>query len=299
MTLFRKKRAVSRFNRNAKLDTSQVQDRRGSGGKVIGGVGGGIGLIILVVAILLGVDPTDMGGNPGGQPGFENQSGTPSSLVEDCQTGADAEQQQDCRIVAYVNSIQEYWAQEFANQGQEYTEAVTYLFSGSTQSGCGAASSATGPFYCPRDFGIYVDLEFFQALRTQLGAQGGPFAEAYVLAHEYGHHIQNLIGVLQRAGRGDTGPEGDAVRVELQADCFAGVWAHHAEGTEIMNELSESDIAIGLDAAAAVGDDRIQEQVQGSVSPETWTHGSSEQRQQWFLTGYETGNPAECDTFAD
>jgi uncharacterized protein len=290
---------MSRFNRKAQLDTSQVQDRRGGSGKVIGGVGGGIGLIILVVALLLGVDPTNPGSNPGGQPDLQNGSGTPSSLTEECQTGADAEQRQDCRIVAYVNSIQEYWSEEFARRDQQYTESKTVLFSGSTQSGCGPASSATGPFYCPSDLGIYVDLEFFDALRTQLGAQGGPFAEAYVLAHEYGHHVQNLLGILDQVGRGGQGPESNAVSVELQADCFAGVWAHHAEGTEILSTLSESDIAIGLDAAAAVGDDRIQERAQGSISPETWTHGSSEQRQEWFLTGYDTGDPAGCDTFVD
>lgn len=291
---------MSRFNRGARLDTGQVQDRRGGGaGKVVGGVGGGIGILVLVVSLLLGVNPFEGDGNPITQPGGGSTVSTPSTLEEDCQTGADAEERQDCRIVAYVNSIQEYWTEEFARQNMQYQESITYLFTGSTQSGCGFASSQTGPFYCPADTGIYVDLEFFDLLTSELGAQGGPFAEAYVLSHEYGHHIQNLTGVLSSAERGEQGPESDAVAVELQADCYAGVWAHHAEGTEILQTLTQEDIEIALDAAATVGDDHIQETTQGDVKPETWTHGSSEQRQQWFMTGYETGQPGACDTFAD
>lgn len=293
---------MSKFNRRARLDTGQVQDRRGSGGRggaVVGGVGGGIGLLILVVSMLLGVNPFEGDGTQPGQSGFQQANGTQTDLAEECQTGQDAMERQDCRIVAYVNSIQQYWDEEFNRQDSDYQESTTVLFSGSTQTGCGFASAQTGPFYCPSDTGVYVDLTFFEALTTQLGAQGGPFAEAYVLAHEYGHHIQNLTGVLQRANRQDQGPESDAVRVELQADCYAGVWAHHAEGTDILADLTQEDIAIGLDTAAAVGDDHIQERAQGEVSPETWTHGSSEQRQQWFLRGFDSGNPGACDTFAD
>jgi uncharacterized protein len=291
---------LSRFNRNARLDPSQVSDRRGGGGaKVVGGVGGGIGILVLVVSLLLGVDPFGGNGNPAGQSDFQSGTTTQSTLEQDCQTGADANERQDCRIVAYVNSIQQYWTQEFAARDMQYQESTTVLFSGSTQSGCGFASSQTGPFYCPADNGIYVDLEFFDLLTSQLGAQGGPFAEAYVLAHEYGHHIQNLTGVLSSAERGEQGPDSDAVAIELQADCYAGVWAHHAEGTEILQTLTQEDIDIALDAAATVGDDHIQQTTQGDVQPETWTHGSSEQRQQWFLTGYDTGDPAACDTFSD
>lgn len=285
------------FNKRAQLDTSQVEDRRGGGGgKVIGGVGGGIGLIVLVVSLLLGVNPLDTGST---SPPAANAPGgaQDSTITEDCQTGADASEQQDCRIVAYVNSIQEYWTEAYAQAGGQYTEAPTILFSGQTQTGCGFASSSVGPFYCPPDASVYLDLGFFDDLRTRLGAQGGPFAEAYVLAHEYGHHIQDLQGVLSRAQNDQQGAESGAVRVELQADCYAGIWAFHAEGTELLTDLTEEDIAIGLDAASAVGDDRIQERTQGQVSPETWTHGSSEQRQEWFMTGYQSGNPGDCDTF--
>ena len=279
------------FRRGAKLDPSQVRDRRGRGAAI--GLGGGAGIIILIAALVLGVDPsalTDM-----------TDSGTTANeanLAESCRTGEDANQSEDCRIVGFVNSIQAYWAEAFSGQGITYQLASTLLFSGSTQSGCGFASAGSGPFYCPSDQQIYLDLSFFDDLRTQLGAEGGPFAQAYVLAHEYGHHVQNLTGVLQQIGGDRQGAESRAVRVELQADCYAGVWAANAVDTGFLEPLSDADIAQGLDAAAAVGDDRIQERSQGSVNPETWTHGSSEQRQHWFLEGYRSGAPDACDTFS-
>lgn len=293
---------MSRFNKDARLDTGQVRDRRKSGGAVAGGLGGGAAIIALIVALIFGGNPL---GNDGSNPLDQiiqqptSEQGEEQPDIASCETGADANERQDCRIVAYVNSIQEFWIDEFERHGEEYDPSVTTLFSGSTQTGCGFAQSQTGPFYCPPDQGVYLDLGFFKQLETQLGAQGGPFAEAYVLAHEYGHHIQNLTGVLSRAQNRDTGPDSDAVKVELQADCFAGLWAHHAEGTEILAELTNEDIAIGLDAAAAVGDDHIQSQMGGQVHPESWTHGSSEQRQQWFMTGYQTGDYFACDTWSN
>ncbi len=250
--------------------------------------GGGIGLIIAVVAALVfGVDPSALA--PGGS------SSGPAETLTECQTGEDANEQRDCRIVGTVNSIQAFWTKSF-RQG-EYREADTIVFTRATQTGCGNATSQVGPFYCPRDEQIYLDLDFFGTLETQLGARGGPFAEAYVLAHEYGHHVQNLTGVLGRARSGETGEGSDAVAVELQADCYAGVWANNAVNTGFIEELTQDDIARGLDAAAAVGDDRIQERTQGQVNPETWTHGSAAERQRWFSTGYERGDPAACDTF--
>jgi uncharacterized protein len=278
-----------RFRRGARLDPSQVQRRGpGAGGLAVGG--GGIGLLVLVVLSLVTGVPLDLGGGGGSAP---LQPGEP---LTECQTGEDANEQRDCRIVGTVNSIQAYWESAF-RQG-EYREADTIVFEGSTQTGCGGATSAVGPFYCPRDSQVYLDLDFYRTLETQLGARGGPFAEAYVLAHEYGHHVQNLTGALGRAQRGDTGPGSAAVAVELQADCYAGVWAHNAVDTGFIAELTDDDIARALDAAAAVGDDRIQERTQGQVNPETWTHGSAAERQRWFTTGYQSGEPASCDTFS-
>ncbi len=273
-----------RFRRGARLDPSQVSVRRGRG-LAVGG--GGLGLLVaVVVALVFGVDVFDTGGDGG--PALQ-----PEQSLTECRTGADANEQRECRIVGTVNSIQAYW--DGALRG--YEEADTILFEGSTQTACGGATAAVGPFYCPRDAQIYLDLGFFRTLETRLGARGGPFAEAYVLAHEYGHHVQNLTGTLDRATRGATGPGSPAVAVELQADCYAGVWAANAVDTGFIAELTRDDIARALDAAAAVGDDRIQERTQGQVNPETWTHGSSEQRRQWFTTGYRTGDPGACDTF--
>jgi uncharacterized protein len=275
------------FNPNARLDPGQVQDRRGRGGGIA--IGGGIGTIILVAAYLL------LGGNLGDLGGVVGQPAGPvaSGDLSACQTGTDANQKEDCRIVGYVNSIQAYWQDEFNASGETYQPAQTVLFSGTTQSGCGTASTEVGPFYCPVDKMVYLDLGFFDELETRFGAHGGRFAEAYVVAHEYGHHVQDLLGQLG-SGSAQAGAGGQSVQIELQADCFGGVWADHAVSTKFIAELTDQDIADSLDAAGAVGDDRIQQQTQGSVNPDTWTHGSSAQRQSAFRTGYQGGDPAQC-----
>jgi predicted metalloprotease len=275
-----------RFRRDVGLDTSQVSDRRGAGPLAVGG-GGLIGLIVLVFSLL--------NGGGGGGLGLDAPAGDlKSDLSANCRTGDDANQRDDCRIVGVVNSVQAYWEKNEPN----YRRATTVFFNGAVNTACGSATSAVGPFYCPADQRIYIDLGFYEDLRNRFGASGGPFAEAYVIAHEYGHHIENLRAVLDRARSRDTGPQSPAVRVELQADCLAGQWARGAVDTGYIEELTDADIRDGLNAAAAIGDDRIQEQAQGQVSPESWTHGSSEQRQRWFLTGYRSTDRNACDTFA-
>jgi uncharacterized protein len=294
-----------RFNENAQLDTSQVQDRRGGGFRPGGAMmvgGGGLGLLILIVGMIFGVDPGVLGSaveeaNRTAPQSRSADAGAQSTLAQECRVGADANAREDCRIVGIVNSVQQFWSQEIPRQGGQYRLAQTRIFSGVTSTGCGNASAEVGPFYCPNDQSVYLDLDFFDELQARFGAQGGPFAEAYVLAHEYGHHIQHQAGILERMDRRDTGPDSDAVRSELMADCLAGVWAAHAAETGFIQGLTDQDIAQGLDAAAAVGDDRIQKQIQGRVNPEKFTHGSAAQRQKWFSTGYQQGQIQACDTF--
>ena len=273
-----------RIRRRARLDPSQVSDRRGMSGSPIAIGGGAIGLVVAVILLLVN----------GFSGGSTDTGASGAGDLSSCQTGADAQQSQDCAVVAYVNSIQDYWSHTLPG----YTEARTVLFTNRTQTGCGTATTAVGPFYCPADQHVYIDLGFFQELTTKFGASGGPLAQAYVLAHEYGHHVQDLQGTIDRGGANSQGPESASVRLELQADCYAGVWAANAVQTGFITKITDRDVADALSAAAAVGDDRLQQEFQGKVNPETWTHGSSAERQHWFSTGYGTGDPGSCDTFS-
>ncbi len=211
-----------------------------------------------------------------------------------------------CRIIGTVNSVQAYWTDALpADVKRQYQEAKTVIFSGQTQSACGTASGATGPFYCPADQRIYIDASFFDELTSTFGADDGALAQEYVVAHEYGHHVENILGILAKGQDGKSGPLSGGVRIELMADCMAGVWANHAattkddNGVTLLKPLTDDDIKSALSAAAAVGDDHIQGTLGGgNVNQETWTHGSSESRQKWFITGYESGNVNSCDTFA-
>jgi len=286
------------FNEGMQIDTTNISTGGGRGpGRGIA-IGGGLGgLLIVVVALFLGVDPStvvpteqiDTGGIEA--PGYD---------LTHCKTGADANKYVECRVAATTNSVDGVWSQIMPG----YTAPKTMLFHGQVQTGCGPADSSVGPFYCPVDQTAYFDTDFFQVLVDQFGSSGGPLAQEYVVAHEYGHHVQNLRNVLGRAQQDPQGATGAGVRTELQADCYAGVWAHFASitkqpGTDVtyLEPLTDKDIADALSAASSVGDDRIQEQATGRVNPDSWTHGSSEQRQKWFTVGYQSGDADQCDTF--
>jgi len=283
------------FNDNANIGGGRASKRGRNTGIA---VGGGLGVVALfLLSQLLGVDLTGLGGGAATQPG----AGT---SLEDCQTGADANADIECRMKGASASLETYWAEELPALGVDYQSPQDLaLFTDSVGTGCGGATSAIGPFYCPPDATIYIDTAFFGELSRRFGSSGGTLAEMYVVAHEWGHHIQNITGVLDRSRDGQTGAGSNAVRVELQADCFAGAWAAAAStttdesGVPFLKPLSQAQIRDALSAASAVGDDRIQEATQGQVNPEAWTHGSSEQRQRWFTTGFEQG-AAGCDTFA-
>lgn len=302
------------FNDNASLDTSQVSGGSGRGG-MPGGValGGGGGIVVLLLVLLTqclgggGGTSADTGAGPWSfdTSNFSAAQGSGGSAASadfsHCKTGADANRYDDCRVIGTVNSLNDFWGRQV---GQSWRDVTTVLYSGATNSGCGPASSEVGPFYCPADKRVYIDATFFKELQNKFGSDGGPLAKEYVVAHEYGHHISDLLGFLPRAQQDPSGPESGAVRVELQADCFAGIWAANASqtkdanGVTLLKPITEADIRSALTAAAAVGDDSIQEKIQGRVSPENFTHGTSAQRQAWFLHGFQQKDYRVCDTFA-
>lgn len=287
------------FNEGVRIDPGRARSggRRGAGLAIGGGAGG---ILVLVLALVFGVDPGTLTGSSGGG----GSSGGEQDFSE-CTTGAAANELPECRIIATAESLDAVWAEQLPRYGTEYVQPGLTIFTDGVGTGCGNATSAVGPFYCPADQTTYFDAAFFGTLRDRFGASGGPLAEEYVVAHEFGHHIENQLGLLEQSRDDPQGAESGAVRVELMADCLAGLWASFASttpdpetGQPFLQPLTDDDIADALSAASAVGDDRIQEQAQGQVNPETWTHGSSEQRQRWFLTGYRTGDLRACDTFS-
>ena len=302
-----------RLNRDAGIDVSQVTDRRGLIGRLGGGPSGWLAGIVLSLAA-----------RKGGVRGFLiallllflgslgvhaiTNRGDNSSIKKEC-AASNATDQLDCRNVLYINSIQDYWSQALPRVfGVRYTEADTVFFSGKTTTGCGDADSGTGPFYCPEDKLVYLDLSFYNELAGQLGAPG-EFAQPYVLAHEYGHHVQDLVGTEAAMSEAQKRRPDDAnklsVMLELQADCYAGVWAKNATGTDdahghkIFESITDQDIQQGLDTAAAIGDDTLQKEAGKPVDEQGFTHGSSADREKWFRTGHDSGDPKSCNTFGN
>ena len=293
----------------------EVEDRRGAGGGLGGGfgrmgglggggipipVGGGIGgivitIIIIVVLNLLG--GSSLSGSLGGLGGEDGGGGgVPASLDPNDTSGQ--------FVNAVTVDVQAFWADRFQASGKSYTQTVTVLFTDQTQSACGVASSATGPFYCPSDQKVYLDTAFFDELRSRFGAPG-EFAQAYVIAHEFGHHVQDELGIMDQVAQqqqSDPSKANDlSIRLELQADCLAGVWAHSVYTTPDQSDvesITDKDVQDALEAARAVGDDRIQEQATGTIDKESWTHGSAEQRATWFNNGFKGGTTQNCDTFS-
>ena len=309
-----------RFNPKARLDTSRMRDVGGSGGggagsggmriPIPGGTkaGGGIGgiLIILLIVVL----SQCVGGNTPSLPdtGLDasRMTGTDTGRYASCKTGEDANNSADCARVAVENSLTSYWAEALPEQSGTAFRPIAGVqtFSGGTDTGCGSATSQVGPFYCPVDEKIYLDTTFFeQVLEQQLNGPSGAFVEPYVLALEYGHHIQNLLGTMGRV-KTQQGPNSDSVRLELQADCYAGMWAKNAtstdtaDGVPLLTDLTDQDIEQAIAAAKSVGDDRIQKETTGRVNQEQWTHGSSAARVKWFQTGFSEGSLEACDTFS-
>ncbi|MEO7288375.1 MAG: neutral zinc metallopeptidase, partial [Jatrophihabitantaceae bacterium] len=289
------------YNDDAQLDTSVVEDARagggsgGFGGFGVGGLaagGGGLGLVGVIVVVLINVlGGGGSSGLPGGLTGLSGvgagsnvTSVDNGQLQSSCKTGKDANSRTDCALVADIESIEEYWASELPALGPAYQHAPTRFFRGQTSTGCGAADSGVGPFYCPADDKVYIDLSFFDQLTSQFGATGGAFVNAYVLAHEYGHHVQDLLGTEAKINHSASGAKSDSVRLELQADCYAGVWAHHAttvpgpSGQPLISDISKADVTAALDTAGRIGDDWIQTHLgSGQVNQNSFTHGSSAQ----------------------
>jgi predicted metalloprotease len=305
------------LNENARIDTSQVDDHRGASGGGGGGFGGGglpipmgrgkggliLTLVVVAASMLLGGGfglnaLNDGGGGTGDNRALEQRCSAEGALAE-----------LDCRNTLYVNSIQDYWQDALPQHfGKPYQQATTNFFGQAVSTGCGQADSGVGPFYCPADREVYIDLTFYRVLADQLGASG-EFAQPYVLAHEYGHHVQTLLGTEGQMRRAQERDPGNAnrysVMMELQADCYAGAWAKNATGTDdesgskIFTSITEQDIKEGLDTAAAIGDDTIQRKSGRATDESEFTHGSSADRQKWFRTGFAGGDPKQCDTFGN
>lgn len=286
------------FRGDLTRSTDRVSTSSGGGRRDGIAVGGGLGGLVLVgLFLLLGGDPTDLGlgGDPGqAGPGQAQESYT----LDHCQTGADANTHDDCRVLYTAHSVDAVWEKILPQQaGIDYQLPGVEIFRDTVQTRCGFASAQTGPFYCPADSSLYLDVSFFEQL-GRLGGTNAPLAQEYIVAHEFGHHIQHLEGTLGLSDYNDPGAQSNAVKIELQADCYGGIWAHYADAENggDLEPISPEQLASAVDTAGAVGDDNIQRRSGGEVNPESFTHGTSQQRQEAFLAGYRSGEMAQCDT---
>lgn len=295
------------FNEQVRSDSSRV---RSSGAGRAAGIGGGS--ILTVIAVLLlsqvtGIDLTGLlqGGASPSAPASQQQ--TAGVDLSACTTGRAANERTECRMVTTADSLDAVWTEQLSEQGAgvAYEMPGFQIFQDAVATGCGNATSATGPFYCPRDRTVYLDLGFFQQMESDFGAANAPLAQEYVVAHEWGHHIQNLQGVFNRHNTQETGEQGAGVRSELQADCYAGVWMNWASktideesGVAFLKAPTPEQISDALQTAQAIGDDRLQTRYQGSTNADTWTHGSAQQRQEWLTLGLENGSIDMCDTWS-
>ncbi|MDQ1585437.1 MAG: uncharacterized protein QOJ90_1034 [Actinomycetota bacterium] len=285
------------------VDVGGLDDRRGRGGGLAIG-GGGVGIVGLLIYLLVNFVGGGSGGDPTQlvPPGQVQGTGTGESTAElskRCNTSGALDKYDDCYLIKVYNEINETWTADFARRGATYEKPRLGFYEQAVQTGCGNASSQVGPFYCPPDQEIYIDIGFLKQLQDQFGAQGR-FAEAYIIAHEAGHHLQTLLGIeakVRAAQQRDASAQNDlSVSLELQADCFAGAWSKLSDQRGNVS-VSPAQLAEAQNAAAAVGDDRIQQKTQGRVDPESFTHGTAAQRKQWFTTGYQTGDVNGCSTF--
>ncbi|MFO1141062.1 MAG: neutral zinc metallopeptidase [Amaricoccus sp.] len=272
-------------------ESSNIEDRRGGGGGMIRPAGfGGIGLLVVVlIGMFFGVDLTPLLGTGGG-PVATNEAPAGPNTIDD---------ENEQFVATVLAQTEDVWSKRFQAAGLQYSQPKLVLFTGQTSSGCGFAQSAMGPFYCPNDQTVYLDMDFFQVMEQQLGSRG-EFAKAYVIAHEVGHHVQDEQGILQqvnsvRQRSNERDSNALSVRIELQADCYAGVWAHDSQAAF---QLTDADIKSALDTAAKIGDDALQRAARGRVVPDSFTHGTSEQRQTWFYRGYKSGDDEQCDTYS-
>jgi len=283
-------------------ESENIEDRRGGGGMpiAVGGIGGLGAIIILVIGLFLGIDPSTLLALLSGDQAQPQQTDTQTVDARPSQRPEAAQDRTRQFVAVVLADTEDVWRQVFESSGKTYVEPKLVLYTGQIASACGLASAASGPFYCPNDQKVYLDLSFFEEMRARFNAPG-EFADAYVVAHEIGHHVQNSLGILKTAKSEEAssdrrGANAISVRVELQADCLAGFWAHRADRTKHI--IEQGDVEAAMNAASAVGDDRLQRQSRGTVVPDSFTHGSSAQRVRWFKRGLESGDTRQCDTFA-